>query len=178
MYTRTVWMRGSVSNVWQIIYFLFHLLSFTLFLCFNVYLFRLHSWASIPSLYDIALIVALAVGYVTFYEMGVVMLLLIIILPLFCCVACCCPRRGSVPSWSPTPQALLARLARSQFSPDMHQGMKECIICQLEYSPGDRLVTLDCDERHYFHEECIEEWLKRNGVCPICRKPVSLLARD
>ena len=112
-YMHTSLRRGTVENGWQILYFLLHLLAFSLFLSFNVYLYKYHEFTSIPSFYDVLLIVTLALGYIYYYELGVIVLIIMIVMPIFCCVACCCPRRGNVPSWSPTPQALLARLTRT-----------------------------------------------------------------
>ncbi|XVE64689.1 hypothetical protein DITRI_Ditri07aG0121300 [Diplodiscus trichospermus] len=44
-----------------------------------------------------------------------------------------------------------------------------CSICLSEYQAKERIKTIpDCD--HYFHADCIDEWLKLNAACPICRK--------
>lgn len=43
-----------------------------------------------------------------------------------------------------------------------------CPICLTEYQPKDALRTIpDC--KHYFHVGCIDEWLKLNTTCPLCR---------
>ncbi|XVF53071.1 hypothetical protein PTKIN_Ptkin05aG0070100 [Pterospermum kingtungense] len=43
-----------------------------------------------------------------------------------------------------------------------------CSICLSEYKAKDKIRTItDCG--HYFHDDCIDEWLKRNAACPICR---------
>ncbi|CAN1264116.1 Putative RING-H2 finger protein ATL21A [Linum perenne] len=43
-----------------------------------------------------------------------------------------------------------------------------CSICLSEYNPKETLKTIpDC--HHLFHAECIDEWLRLNGTCPICR---------
>uniref|UniRef100_A0A6M2F2L9 RING-type E3 ubiquitin transferase n=1 Tax=Populus davidiana TaxID=266767 RepID=A0A6M2F2L9_9ROSI len=43
-----------------------------------------------------------------------------------------------------------------------------CPICLSEYQPKDTLRTIpDCS--HYFHANCIDEWLKMNATCPLCR---------
>ncbi|KAF3971320.1 hypothetical protein CMV_005065 [Castanea mollissima] len=43
-----------------------------------------------------------------------------------------------------------------------------CTICLSEYQPKETLRTIPvCD--HYFHAKCIDEWLKINATCPICR---------
>ncbi|MBA0678199.1 hypothetical protein Goari_019559 [Gossypium aridum] len=43
-----------------------------------------------------------------------------------------------------------------------------CSICLCEYQANGKLRTIpDC--KHYFHAICIDEWLKLNAACPICR---------
>ncbi|XP_022761236.1 putative RING-H2 finger protein ATL69 [Durio zibethinus] len=43
-----------------------------------------------------------------------------------------------------------------------------CPICLLEYQANEILRTIpSC--MHYFHADCIDEWLKRNATCPLCR---------
>lgn len=43
-----------------------------------------------------------------------------------------------------------------------------CAICLSEYKPKESLRTIpECN--HYFHAECIDEWLKLNATCPVCR---------
>ncbi|KAK7251429.1 hypothetical protein RIF29_34619 [Crotalaria pallida] len=42
-----------------------------------------------------------------------------------------------------------------------------CSICLSEYEPKETLRTMPkCN--HYFHADCIDEWLKMNGTCPLC----------
>nr|AVL95378.1 transcription factor RH2-2 [Diospyros kaki] len=49
-------------------------------------------------------------------------------------------------------------------------GCNTCPICLSDYKPGDPLRSMPgC--RHYFHADCIGEWLSLNATCPICRKP-------
>lgn len=43
-----------------------------------------------------------------------------------------------------------------------------CPICLSEYQPRVTLRTIpEC--QHYFHANCIDEWLKLNATCPPCR---------
>ncbi|XP_021818605.1 RING-H2 finger protein ATL20-like [Prunus avium] len=44
-----------------------------------------------------------------------------------------------------------------------------CSICLGEYQPNEELRTIpECN--HYFHATCVDEWLKMNATCPVCRK--------
>lgn len=43
-----------------------------------------------------------------------------------------------------------------------------CPICLSEYRPKETLKTIPLCH-HCFHASCIDEWLRRNGTCPLCR---------
>ena len=45
----------------------------------------------------------------------------------------------------------------------------ECIIC-LDKLSEKPIKTTSC--MHIFHEECIDNWIKNNTSCPICRNPL------
>ncbi|KAI3466249.1 hypothetical protein Pfo_022912 [Paulownia fortunei] len=46
-----------------------------------------------------------------------------------------------------------------------------CAICLQDLKDGESVRLLpSC--RHFFHLHCIDEWLTRQGSCPICRKNV------
>jgi len=50
---------------------------------------------------------------------------------------------------------------------DGHQCSDEqCTVCRCEFEDQDKLYTLPCS--HYYHRECISQWLKINKQCPIC----------
>jgi len=44
-----------------------------------------------------------------------------------------------------------------------------CPICFSEFSDADEVVGMPCDERHFFHKTCIDNWLELSQICPICR---------
>ncbi|KZV57678.1 hypothetical protein F511_03138 [Dorcoceras hygrometricum] len=47
-----------------------------------------------------------------------------------------------------------------------------CPICLADYHPMDTVRCIPLCE-HCFHSECIDEWLKRHGTCPLCRNSPS-----
>ena len=50
------------------------------------------------------------------------------------------------------------------------QEQAECAICMDYLKEGRDFVSpLLCDERHYFHSDCIEEWLVKKNECPLCK---------
>ena len=46
----------------------------------------------------------------------------------------------------------------------------KCVICQYEFKDGDIVTKLSCG--HLFHAECVDTWLGKNKVCPMCQKEI------
>lgn len=54
------------------------------------------------------------------------------------------------------------------FSPNfLTEKEKTCSICQEEYETDDEMGKLNCE--HFFHSQCIEQWLQQKNACPICK---------
>ena len=47
-----------------------------------------------------------------------------------------------------------------------------CSVCQYDFLPGERLRMMTC--RHTFHRRCVDDWLKKEKVCPNCKEEVLL----
>ncbi|RVW77594.1 E3 ubiquitin-protein ligase [Vitis vinifera] len=45
-----------------------------------------------------------------------------------------------------------------------------CCICLEKYIDNDELRELPCG--HFFHKECVDEWLKINARCPLCQSEI------
>ena len=42
-----------------------------------------------------------------------------------------------------------------------------------EYEKDEQITQLKCDDKHYFHSDCIIEWIKNgHNKCPLCREPI------
>ncbi|CAD8127728.1 unnamed protein product [Paramecium sonneborni] len=48
----------------------------------------------------------------------------------------------------------------------------KCLICLCEYEEDDLVKTIPC--LHYFHDDCIEKWLKKSRHCPICKNELEI----
>lgn len=46
----------------------------------------------------------------------------------------------------------------------------QCSICQEDLSLNKKALSLKCG--HWFDVDCIEEWLKREKHCPLCKKEI------
>ncbi len=47
-----------------------------------------------------------------------------------------------------------------------------CAICLEDFDKDDEIKMLNC--KHYFHKTCLEDWLKKNGTCPYCRRAIDV----
>ena len=45
--------------------------------------------------------------------------------------------------------------------------LSECVICLENYKKEDKISILSCN--HYYHTNCLNEWLKKKQECPLCR---------
>ena len=69
---------------------------------------------------------------------------------------------------------VLKSLQRTKFNRSLFRTEDECIICWNEYTENDDVVQLKCNDKHFFHSKCIEDWIKAgNNTCPMCREPIS-----
>jgi len=46
-----------------------------------------------------------------------------------------------------------------------------CVICCCEYEAGEQIKLLPC--LHMYHQLCIDAWLGRSHVCPVCQVGVA-----
>ena len=47
----------------------------------------------------------------------------------------------------------------------------DCAIC-MESVTRDEGIALECDPNHMYHQECIEHWLEKSNLCPLCRQKI------
>nr|XP_017233969.1 PREDICTED: RING-H2 finger protein ATL67-like [Daucus carota subsp. sativus] len=65
-------------------------------------------------------------------------------------------------------QAVIDSYPKVKFVRGGDCGDSVCAICLCEYKEGEMLRMLpDC--KHWFHLKCVDEWLKLNASCPVCR---------
>ena len=49
---------------------------------------------------------------------------------------------------------------------------EECAICLCAFEDDQEITPLSCDVRHYFHYECIQQWMKQKNECPLCKSTI------
>jgi hypothetical protein len=104
-------------------------------------------------------------GYYYLFKYGLLLIVIVLILILVCCGV-------GRPRWVPVRDDIMKHLPTTKFDPAFKH-KKECPICLLPFQNDDEITPLPCDLRHYFHSHCIKAWLRNNGICPLCRTPMS-----
>jgi hypothetical protein len=69
-------------------------------------------------------------------------------------------------------QKLLRVVAFDYQTEDLEQVPPVCPICIEKFDKLQPVVTLPCSHHHTFHLGCIEEWLVRKVICPLCLQRV------
>jgi len=97
---------------------------------------------------------------------------------LFCFFGICAPDQSggeeSYPllrEWQPMTQRELDALGLHTLKSgeELEYG-NQCHVCLLDLQPREEYRTLSC--KHSFHQECIDEWLSLNAICPQCRTTI------
>lgn len=74
-------------------------------------------------------------------------------------------------------QELIDTMPLVKYSEEMSDGDvsgTSCAVCLSDFRATDVLRRLPCN--HTFHRVCIDKWLKRNKVCPLCLQDIELPA--
>lgn len=79
------------------------------------------------------------------------------------------PQSNAAP---PASHETISRLPRKKLEEGMlgPEAKGKCTVCIDDVGLGDEVVVLPC--KHWFHDECVELWLKEHNACPICRASV------
>jgi len=94
-------------------------------------------------------------------------------------------RRASVSSPSPSHGISHARIDLSSFthtynrvvgvdSEGSDKDSTHCVICLADFCTGENVRRLAC--LHLFHVNCVDNWLSRNRICPVCRVDIEAAA--
>jgi len=66
--------------------------------------------------------------------------------------------------------AVLGNIVKAKFNPnDLAFKNDECAICLEKFTDDCEVTPLPCNVKHYFHPDCIEDWLKQKNSCPLCK---------
>ena len=70
---------------------------------------------------------------------------------------------------NPTDSAIVSELPETKIEDinKLDNDKKNCVICMEDFKNGDKSTNLPC--LHMFHTNCIQNWLKTQNTCPICK---------
>lgn len=75
------------------------------------------------------------------------------------------------------------RMPLVEFAPEeLETGLRStvinssCAVCLEDFNAKEKIKILPC--HHGFHGECIDEWLERSDLCPICKASVLDVSED
>lgn len=68
-------------------------------------------------------------------------------------------------------QSIIDTMPLVEYAPELFDSVEpSCAVCLSEFEWDDTLRRLPC--AHHFHRACIDKWLKRNKVCPLCLQDI------
>ena len=65
---------------------------------------------------------------------------------------------------------LIKNMPSMLFDKNLFKDSQECAICMENFLEEDYVTPLACDARHFYHSDCIEEWLTNKNECPLCKR--------
>ena len=66
----------------------------------------------------------------------------------------------------------LTHLPSTRYHPSAIPRDTTCAVCLSEIEDGEEIRQLTC--KHMYHRACIDNWLRKRGVCPLCVRKVSV----
>lgn len=84
--------------------------------------------------------------------------------------------------WLKSPNAArddaIERMEVLEFNPQLFGSLgvsRECCCCMEEFGVGREIVRTPCS--HYYHRDCLKEWLRLAKTCPLCRNDIDAPAQ-
>ena len=66
---------------------------------------------------------------------------------------------------------LVTKTVDPQFFQDHDESHRTCAICMCDFEMGENVRYLPC--KHYYHDKCVDGWLKGHRNCPCCRQDIN-----
>ena len=52
----------------------------------------------------------------------------------------------------------------------LNNDQTDCSICFEDFNPRDTIPLIKCG--HIYHDVCLNKWLQKQNVCPLCKRVV------
>ncbi|EAR85086.3 zinc finger, C3HC4 type (RING finger) protein (macronuclear) [Tetrahymena thermophila SB210] len=69
------------------------------------------------------------------------------------------------------PQEIIQQIPSVNFNSRLKIISEKCTICISEFEYGEKLKQLPC--KHIYHPECVDNWLKQEKKCPVCKGEIN-----
>jgi len=79
-------------------------------------------------------------------------------------------RMGAVSKRAASQQQIQSIPVTTVRSKESVQESGNCTVCLNEFEAGEQQKILPCC--HKYHAECIDQWLRVNNTCPVCKKSI------
>lgn len=83
-------------------------------------------------------------------------------------------RKGKKPAKGPKPSEATTSTPAIEYLTLSDAQDAVCAICLCDYEDDEELRKMACT--HYFHKECVDEWLRLHKNCPLCKRDIEDLA--
>lgn len=70
----------------------------------------------------------------------------------------------------PVSDLILNELPVMELDEDKLIKYHKCSICLEDFTLKEKVINLACN--HFYHENCIKEWFKKQNTCPLCQQLV------
>eukprot|EP00968_Pinguiococcus_pyrenoidosus_P009298 scaffold731_cov261-Pinguiococcus_pyrenoidosus.AAC.44 len=76
--------------------------------------------------------------------------------------------------WRERAEAAIRRLPVREYTKELSEpptyNNSRCVVCQCDFEDKEKVRILPCS--HFFHVDCVDEWLRRKDTCPCCMKSI------
>lgn len=87
------------------------------------------------------------------------------------------PEPREPPHTNLVPNSTIGSLETYVYQKEGKEEEDDCVVCLGQLQQGELVVKLQfCS--HFFHEKCINPWLRQHKTCPICRSKVNQKAAE
>ena len=101
------------------------------------------------------------------------------LLPPYIIYSLCCKRKALGPLMKeifhvqspPKPGHIDWAKITDKFAPNKYS-THVCAICLTEFGPDEEIAVLGCNQNHIFHIKCIQDWAKKQTICPYCKRDI------
>ncbi|CDW84456.1 zinc finger protein [Stylonychia lemnae] len=124
----------------------------------------------------VLMMISISIGYAIFLAYAIIS---------GCCICLCCiifgkagksRQQSDITGKMPFMNAIkILSKKNSKKVEETSKNSNDCTICLAKLQDDQEITELNCEMGHYFHTDCIQNWMKKKPECPLCKKPVEAI---